>query len=523
MNETPELTGRRGGRSARKALRAAPLADDLRPVRAGMTGGLYKPLTDDEVRSIHDAALDVLETIGFSDAIPSCIEQVTAIGGFVNDDGRLCLPRSLVEDVIAAASRNFVLCGQDPRHDLHPFGQKVHFGTGGAAVHIVDLDSNVYRDSTLEDLYNMARIVDALDHIHFFQRPVTARDMAGGHDLDINTAYACIAGTTKHIGTSFVSPDHVRETLEFLHLVAGGEEKWRARPFVSQSSCFVVPPLKFAADACHCLEAAVHGGMPVLLLSAGQAGATAPASLTGAVVQTMAECLGGLVYVNAIRKGAPAMIGPWPFVSDLRTGAMSGGSGEQALLMAACAQMGNHYGLATGVASGMTDAKLPDIQAGAEKGYNHALIANAGANLIYECAGMHASLLGTCMESFVIDNDICGAALRTVRGMEVNDGSLSVDIIRDVCVGGPGHYLGHQQTLSLMQSDYVYPAVGDRMSPKEWEEMGKPAVIDRAKDATRRILATHYPDHIPPDVDDRVRAGHDIKLPRGIMRPARAA
>ncbi len=113
-------------------------------------------------------------------------------------------------------------------------------------------------------------------------------------------------------------------------MIAGGEDKWRARPFVSQSNCFVVPPLKFAQDACACLELAVHGGMPVLLLSAGQAGATAPAALAGAIVQEVAECLAGLVYVNAIKPGHPAIFGTWCFVSDLRTGAMSGGSPEQA-------------------------------------------------------------------------------------------------------------------------------------------------------------------------------------------------
>ena len=115
------------------------------------------------------------------------------------------------------------------------------------------------------------------------------------------------------------------------------------------SCCFVVPPLKFAADACRCLEAAVRAGMPVLLLAAGQAGATSPAALAGAVVQEVAEVLAGLVYVNLISPGHPAIFGPWPFVSDLRTGAMSGGSGEQALLTAACAQMGQFYDLPTGV------------------------------------------------------------------------------------------------------------------------------------------------------------------------------
>ena len=197
--------------------------------------------------------------------------------------------------------------------------------------------------------------------------------------------------------------------------------------------------------------------MPVLLLPAGQAGATSPAALAGAVVQEVAEALAGLVYVDAIRPGAPAIFGPWPFVSDLRTGAMSGGSGEQALLMAACAQMGHFYDLTVGVASGMTDSKLPDAQAGYEKGYNHALVGNAGANLIYEAAGMHASLLGFCIESLVIDNDAIGATLRTIRGIEVDDETLSVDVIRDACIGGPGHFLGHPQTLSRMQSEYLYP------------------------------------------------------------------
>ena len=133
-----------------------------------------------------------------------------------------------------------------------------------------------YRKSTLADLYDLARLVDRLDHIHFFQRPVVTRDLPDPRELDLNTAYACVAGTGKHVGTSFVQPEHVEEAIAMLHLIAGGEGRWRARPFVSMSSCFVVPPLKFATDACRCLEAAVRAGMPVLLLAAGQAGATSP-------------------------------------------------------------------------------------------------------------------------------------------------------------------------------------------------------------------------------------------------------
>ncbi len=207
---------------------------------------------------------------------------------------------------------------------------------------------------------------------------------------------------------------------------------------MSQSNCFVVPPMKFAEDACRCLETAVRGGMPVLLLSAAQAGATSPAALAGTVVQAVAECLAGLVYVNAVVPGAVAIWGPWPFVSDLRTGAMSGGSGEQALITAACAQMGHFYDLTVGSAAGMCDSKLPDIQAGYEKGVTAALAAMTGINLLYETAGMHASLLGFCLESLLIDNDMLGSINRNVRGIEVNDETLSVEVIRNVCIDGPG-------------------------------------------------------------------------------------
>ena len=438
MSEVETKVARGGARAARRAARTAPLPDNLRPVRPGMTGGRYKPLSESDVLRIHHAALDVLENIGLADATPSGIEYMTGAGARLNSQGRLIFPRALVEDTVARAARHFVLHGQDPKHDMEPWGSRVYFGTAGAAVHIVDARTGVYRDSTTKDLYDIARIVDTLEHLHFYQRSVVCREVATPLEMDINTAYASVAGTTKHVGTSWVQPQHVELSLEMFHLMAGGEDKWRARPFVSQSNCFVVPPLKFAYDACLCLETAVRGGMPVLLLSAGQAGATAPAALASALVQEVAECLAGLVYVNAIKPGAPAIFGTWCFVSDLRTGAMSGGSPEQALLSAASAQLAQFYDLTGGTASGMSDAKLPDMQAGYEKAYNHALVGNAGANLIYESAGMLASLLGFSMEGLIIDNDVIGAVQRTIKGVEVTDESLSLDPL-----DGPLHRADH--------------------------------------------------------------------------------
>ncbi|MCP4432798.1 MAG: methyltransferase [Gammaproteobacteria bacterium] len=506
--------GRRsGGREAKIALRRAALADDLRPVRAGISGGQYRPLKDDDIESINDTVFKILEQVGFADATEHCIEVCTAIGAIV-EDGRIKFPRAVVEDAMEKCCRNLVLHGQDPKHDLHLSGSRVHFSTGGAAVMIADPINNEYRDSTAQDLYDMARITDKCDNIHMFQRTCVIRDIADSHTMDINTAYNAVMGTSKHVGTSCSEDHHLEDTLRMLHIIAGGEDKWRERPFVSISCCHVVPPMKFTEEALGCIRVAVEGGMPILLLSAGQSGATAPPCLAGAVAQAWAECLGGLVYVNAIKAGAPAILGTWPFVSDLRTGAMSGGSPEQAILSSACAQMGNYYNLPTGTACGMSDSKMPDFQGGAERAYTTACAATSGANLIYESAGMYASLLSACPESLLIDNDVLGSALRITRGMEVNQETLGFEVLKDVCLGNKGHYLGAGQTLEVMQTEYIYPDFGDRLSPNEWTEQGKPVLLEKAVARKNEILSNYFPTHISDEVDRQIRDQFSIHLPR---------
>lgn len=509
MNEVV-LSRRAGGRSARVAARSAPLAENLRPVRPGMPGGQYKPLTDASVKRIHEAALEALEVIGLSQAPDTGVEYMTKAGAILGEDGRLRFPRALVEDMLAKAARGITLHGRDEKFDLELSGTKVHFGTAGAAVHVVDVEKREYRESTSHDLLAASKLVHHLDNIHFFQRAMVCRDVVDNLMMDMNTLYACCAGTTKHVGTSFSDPAFVGDGFEMLHMIAGGEDKWRARPFVSNSNCFVVPPMKFATESCQTMEHCIREGMPILLLSAGQAGATAPAPLATAIVQAVAECLAGVVYVNSISPGHPAIFGTWPFVSDLRTGAMSGGSGEQGLLTAGCAQMHQFYGLPGGAAGGMSDSKLPDMQAGWEQGILNVLAGLSGLNMVYESVGMHASLLGFCLESLVLGDDLLGQVQRCVRGIDVTEDSVSIETMRSVCLDGPGHYLGHAQTLDVMQTEYIYPAVANRSSPKEWNELGRPDLIQKAIERKNRILADAAPSLIDFEADAAIRKRWDI-------------
>jgi trimethylamine---corrinoid protein Co-methyltransferase len=510
---TQSRSRRSGGRAARVALRAAPLAEDVRPVRAGLSGGTFKPLSDGEMDRINEAALTALEEIGLADAPESGVAYLVAAGCILGEDQRIRFPRKVVKQALKTAARDITLCGRDPKFDLHLSGNKVHYGTAGAAVHMVEIRDNQYRDSTVQDLFDAAKIVETLDNVHFFQRPMVCRDILNNVEMDQNTIYASCAGTTKHVGTSVTEPEFVQPCMDLIHEIAGGEAAWRARPFISASICFVVPPMKFATEACETMEALIAAGMPVLLLSAGQAGATAPASMTGAIVQAVAECLAGLVYVNAIKPGHPAIFGTWPFVSDLRTGAMSGGSGEQALLTAGCAQMHHYYGLPGGGPAGIADSKMPDMQAGYEQAHSNVMAGLSGLNMVYEAVGMHASLLGFCHESLIIGDDLLGQSLRCVRGIEVTDEALSLDTMRKVCLEGPGHYLGTDQTLELMQTDYVYPALGDRNSPKEWEERGKPDLIAEAIKRKHEILAQPSRAMFDVATDARIRARFNIHLP----------
>ena len=506
------MARRSGGRRARQALRSAPLTEEMKPVHPGELGGRYRPLTKADIAAIDANVFRILEEVGFSEATQHCIETCTAVGAVMGDDGRLRMPRHVVENALQLAERKLTLYAQDPAHDLQISGKRVHFATGGAAVMIAEPASNSYRDSTAQDLYDMARITDTCEHIHFFHRTCVLRDILDNYEMDLNTTYCAVVGTSKHVGSSWTHYTYLEKTLEMLHLIAGGEDQWRARPFVSQSNCFVVPPMTFAQDALECLRVAVEGGMPVLLLSAGQAGATTPPCLAGAIAQSWAECLGGLVYTNAIKPGAPAILGAWVFVSDLRTGAMSGGSPEQGLLSAACAQMGNHYDLPFGTGCGMSDSKFPDFQGGAERAYTILPAALSGANIIYESASMYASLLSTCPESLLLDNDVLGAALRITRGVEVNAETLGFENLKDVCLSGVGHYLGSDKTLEVMQSEYLYPEFSDRASPNVWEEAGKPVLLDKAIEKRDEILANHFPQHVSNEMDAKVREKFPIFL-----------
>ena len=485
----------------------------------GVTGGRFEPLTTGDIEQIHEAVLDLLETLGLSQAPQCMIDIVTSHGGLLTGDGRLLFPRALVRDALKGIRRDIVLWSRRNGYHLDISDARVHVGTGGAAPRIQDIKTHTYRETTIQDLYDMARIVDLQEHIHFFSRPVVGTDASNSFDLDVNTLYACLAGTSKHVCMSVTLPEHVKTIAEICYSVAGDEEQFRKRPFLTVMATHVVPPMRFATESCEIVEQAVRFGLPVQLISAGQMGATSPVTLAGSIVQAVAESLAGISFAWLVDPRAAIIFAPKPLVSDLRTGAMCGGGGEQAVVMAAAAQMGRHYGLPVACIAGYSDAKVHDAQAGYEKNLSVTLAAHAGCNMISHACGTLASMLGSSLESFIIDNDMLGGVLRSIHGVEVNHETISADTIRDV-VKGDGHYLGHAQTLERMESDYVYPQIADRQTPESWAGDGSLDMLQRARLKAIGILSDHHPNYLDPAIDAQLRKRFNILLPAIIRETA---
>ncbi len=508
-----------GGRRARMEKRADGAG--AKAIWPGMPGGRYQPLTDVDMDKIHHAALSILERTGLGDWTQELLDLVLPKGAFLSEHNRLCFPRGLMEDLIAGAAKEYYVHARGERagkDDMHCTGTNVYFSCSGTAVTTFEAKTRTYRPSVLQDIYDFTRLVDRLDNIHMLGDTVLATDYPDDFVHDVNSVYAILAGSEKPACVALRNRENIKPAIALFDLASGGEGSFLKKPSVIFGGCPIVSPLRFGRENLELLIETSKLGLTSDIAVPPQAGATSPAPLAGTLAQSVAETLACLAIVNLINPGCAMTFAAWPFITDLRTGSFSGGSGEQALIGAAAIQMGTYYNLPTSVGAGMTDAKIPDAQYGYEKALSFALAAHAGANRICEFGGMMGSLMGCSFESMVIDNDAAGMILRSLRGIEVSDETLAVDIIHD-CTIDPGHFLGNSQTLNYMETEYVYPELMDRWQVDKWEKDGSRDLFEVACERTQDLMSDHYPNYFGAQTDAKIRDIFPIKLPVSAMRP----
>jgi len=479
----------------------------------GLDGGIYKPLSSEGIQAIHDASLTILEKTGmtYESGLGETVETLGNAGATVDRDRRrIRFPRDLIRQQIAKAPSQVILYARDGKNDLDLTEDKVHMGTGGAAVKILDLETGQPRSSTLRDLYDLGRLVDRLDHIHFFLRPCIPTDIPEA-DYDANMFYACLKATGKHVMSGVNDEAGLHRVIDMAAMLAGGKQQLKSKPFISIITSFAISPLKLCTQSTLIMQECNRQGIPVALSAAPMSGSTSPMTMAGTLAQLHAEQLAGITICQLTQPGAPLLYGGIPGMANMATMGYSGGGVECGMMNAAIHQLAAHIRVPNYNSAGLTDAKLPDAQAGWEKAMTILLGAMGGSNYMHHSAGMLESMLTVAPEQYVIDDEIIGMACKVLKGIAVDAEHLALEVIDTV--GPSGNFMMSPHTMQYMRSEYFQGnGVTDRKSRHQWDQGGSTDTRERAKAIARKILAAEENSYIPAAIEHALRKKFTILL-----------
>ena len=478
--------------------------------RPGPPGGQYQPLTQAQIKQIHQASLSVLEHTGVH------VEHEDALalyrqGGAKTDGEHVYISAMMVEEALEKAPSRVLLAGRDPGQDIMLEGKRVYAGTGGSPTMVLDPGADTVRPGTLRDLADLARLADALAHCDFITIPLHPTDVPE-EDVPINRFYACLVNSAKHVMGGVGSVEGARQVIEMGTMIAGGMQALQERPIISAVTSWMVSPLHLDTGVTDILVEWCRHGLPVVLSSAPMAGSTSPVTLAGSLVQLNAEQLSGIVLTQLVRPGTPVLAGYIPGVADMRSGGYLGGAVEFGMMQAAAAQLAHFYRVPIYCSGGMSDSKLPDAQAGYEKMATLMLAAMGGCNYIHHAISMVTNMNTASLEQAVIDDEITGMVMRVLRGVEVSEPAMAVEAIQRV--GPGGHYLMDEHTLGFMRSEFFYPMLADRQNRAVWEEGGKKDTRARAMERVEELLREHPSPGLPPAVDAAIQEKFNVRSDR---------
>jgi trimethylamine--corrinoid protein Co-methyltransferase len=457
-------------------------------IRRGLAGGSFKPLTEESIRRVHQTAMRVIEEVGFRVNSEIALQLFKEAGAWVDEEKNLVrLSQERAMELIKMAPSEVRLAGQDRKHDIILSGKRVHTGTGGTALYVYHPDSGQKQPATLEDLKQIARLVDGLDNIHLFMLPVYPNELPV-EEVDVNRFFAGLDNTTKHIMGGVYTLDGVKRVIRLAEIIAGSTESLRQRPLISMVACSI-SPLTMDGHYGDLVVTIAGQGIPLVCPAEPLCGATSPVTLAGNLVIQVTDSLMGVMLAQIINPGAPVIFGSVATSTDLRDLKYLAGSVEMGLLNAAGAQMAQFYQLPFYATGGMTDSKVLDAQSGYESAFTSLLCALAGANLIHDAAGLMEFALTTCYEKYVIDDEILGMVMRAVVGIEVNEDTLAFDLIKQI--GPGGSFVTAKHTRHFMRSEHYQTSLSDRDSREEWEARGAKAAWERAAEKAKEIIANH--------------------------------
>jgi trimethylamine--corrinoid protein Co-methyltransferase len=445
-------------------------------------------LSRTEIDEIDASGRELLQRVGIKVMDPQVCRRLADAGAKVDmDELRVRMPDTWLEKRLKNAPNSFTLYGRDSANDLVLGKNQVHFGNGGRVFQLLDMESGRMRPTLLYDIADAAALVEQLKHIRFFIIPCQACDLPP-EDYHLNDFFQALAHTTKHIMGGCDHLAGVKQAHQLAIVVAGGKQALLRRPIVSVITN-PISPLTLDTGTLQIMSYCARNGIPLTCAPAPMAGATAPATLGGTLAQLHAEALAGVAVIQFYQPGAAALYGAVPSTMDLRTMNLAIGSVETSMLNTAAVALAQKYGLPIYASAGLTDSKLPDVQAGFEKGVSNLLLGLAGADFIHLAAGMLDSGNAIALEQYIIDDEILGMIHRILRGIDISKETLAVDCVEKV--GPGGNYVMEAHTLEHMMDQFFYPSLSVRMPYDLWTQKERPTPVTRAREQVASILAEH--------------------------------
>lgn len=471
-------------------------------IRKGLTGGSYKPLTEADIAQIHDTAMRVFEEVGVQVNSDKALKFFQKAGAKI--DGNIVkLPRRTVMELVDQAPSEVTLYGRKPEHNLNLGGARVYAGTGGTALNIIDGTSGDRRRATLQDLKNIAKLVDSLDNLHFFLLPTYPDDIPA-ENVDVNRFFAGLDNASKHVMGGVYTHKGLDQVLRMAEIIAGSAEKLRQEPFISIILC-AISPLKIDDVYGDMIVTTAKAGIPAALPSEPLCGSTSPVTLASNVVIQTVDSLAEVCLAQLVNPGTPVIFGSVGSTNDFRDLKYVAGSIEMGLLNAASAQMAQFYKLPFYATAGMSDAKIVDAQSGYESALTTLLCALGGANYIHDAAGLLDFALSVSFEKYVVDNEIIGMVMRAVDGIKVNEDTLAFDLIKEM--GPGGHFVHTKHTRKYLRTNHYQPTLSDREHLDRWQAQGRQDTATRARARVDEILAApgyRLPDEVRQRILDEI-------------------
>jgi trimethylamine--corrinoid protein Co-methyltransferase len=464
-----------------------------------LRGGQLKVLSEDDIRQVDSAVLAVLSEVGVRVDYRPALEVFRDSGCRVDFDRRVVLiPEEVLRRALSTAPSAFTLYGKSREWDVHVDLDRIYTIGGSCALEVLDLDG-VRRKATLQDLVDLTRLQDALENLHIMHSLVVPQDIPQPGFERI-----MFATVMKHTTRNFYSQGQggrsIRDQVEMAAVIQGSVEEVKRRPIFTIVCCLISPLVQTAERVEELMESA-RFGIPLYIEVDNMAGATAPVTLAGALVEECANVLCGVTLAQLVNPGCPCIFSIASGILNMTNGQYSGGAPETGLLHAATAQMARFYGLPFQGGTGI-DATVPDAQAGYERALQVLTNALAGTNFIHLSVGMMEQMLLASYEQCVIDDEVLGAAFRIARGVEVNEETLAVEVIREV--GPGGNFLAHEHTARNFRREFWFPKITNRETYPGWMAAGGKDMRQRANARAREILATHDPRPLTPEQEREI-------------------